>query len=322
MNLSEMVKNVKAECHPVTNIDGIIKRWLNRGQKVVGSKAPAGGWFWLRQYGYALTTAASTAEYALSPLVDTSKMINFRDETNNQNIGYVGDSQFRELIPGPTGTGQSFLYTMRGFSPVQYQPTSASALSFTSTSASDVTSYFVNVQGLDTNGILVYETVTLTGLSAAVTTNSYTKILALSKNAATNGIITATSNAGVVTNVVIARKDRATTHPIVYLYDIPSAVSTLYYDFTMKLLDIVDDNDISLIPEQYHDVIETYAKYQCFKHLNNPTMAQAIAGEFQSRIQDMITDSHQPAKQWTMSEIEPEDWGAFGGRYPSNFPSE
>ena len=38
MNVEEQVKNVNAECHPITDIDAIIIRWLNRGQKIVQSK--------------------------------------------------------------------------------------------------------------------------------------------------------------------------------------------------------------------------------------------------------------------------------------------
>lgn len=321
MNVSEMVKNVNSECHPATNIDAIIKRHLNRGQKVIASKGPKGGWFWLRQYGYTLTTSNGISDYALSPLVDISKVINFRDETNDQALGYLTDSQFRTVEPSPDGTGTGFLYTVRGFSPVQNQPSSASTLSFTSTSASDVTSYIINVQGLNASSVLVYETVTLTGATPVVTTNSYTKIFALSKNIATNGIVTCTSNSGGVTNVVIPRKERHISHPVVFVYDVPSATGTLYYDFTMKLPDIVDDNDISLIPEQYHDAIETYAKFQTYKHLNNPTMAGIVAQEFDKRIVDMLQDTNKPQGLWTMNEIDV-DLDAFGGRYPSNYPAE
>lgn len=322
MNLSEMVKNVKAECHPVTNIDGIIKRWLNRGQKVIASKAPQGGWFWLRQYGYTLTTVSGTSDYALSPLVDTSKIINFRDETNSQGISYISDSQFREINPGPDSTtGQEYLYTIRGFSPVQNQPTSASVLSLVSSSASDVTSYIVNIQGLNGSNILVNESVTLTGTTPVATTNSYTKVLALSKNLNTNGTVTITSNSGGVTNVVIAPKNRAISHPVVFLFNYPDGTGPLYYDFTIKLPDITDDNDISLIPEQYHDAIELYAKVQCFRHLANVPMAQTTAAEFMDRLNDMRNDAPQPARMWALSEVSYDSEG-FGGRYPSNYPSE
>lgn len=319
MNVEEMVKNVKAECHPITNIDGIIRRWLNRGQKVIQSKAPKGGWFWLRQWDYAITTANGVSDYALSPLVDTSKVINIRNEDTPCSFGYMTDQEFRRRDPGADGSGQGFLYTLRGFSPVQNQPSSASTLSFTSSSASDTTT-LVNIQGLNSSSVMVGETVAMNGTSAVVTTNSYIKVLVLSKDATSVGTFTATSNSGAVTNVRIAPKYRAISHPIVFIYNIPDATDTLKYDFTMNLPEITENDDISLIPEKYHDAVELYAKSQCFKHLNNPTMAQIVMGEFNQRIEDMKTDQYQPRGPVVMPDFNP-GFSPKIANLPSYFPS-
>lgn len=318
MNLSEMVLNVKSECHPITNIDGIIKRHLNRGQKVVASKGPKGGWVWLRQWGYTLTTVASQQEYSLSPLVDTSKIIIFRDQATPGYIANISDQEYGMFDPGPVSTGNAYLYRLKGFSPVQNQPTSSSLLSLVSTSVAD-TAVIVNIQGLNGSGVLVNETVTTNGTVAVSSVNSYARILSLSKGTISLGTISITSNAAAVNNVSIAPKDRATTHPVIALTNIPDSVDTLYYDFTMKLPDITSDNDISLMPEQYHDSIELYAKEQVFKHLNNPTMAQLVNAEFESRINDMKMDFTKPNGVWTLNDFEP--FADFSGPpLPSNFP--
>ncbi len=319
MNLSEMVKNVKAECHPITNIDGIIKRWLNRGQKVVQSKAPKGGWSWLRQWGYTFSTTSGVSEYALSPLVDTSKIINIRDESSPSSLGYMSDQEFREADPGPTGTGDAYLYTLRGFSPVQNQPSSSSVLSLVSSSAAD-TSVVINIQGLNSSSVMVGETVAMTGTTPVSTTNSYVKIMVLSKDRASTGTITGTSNSGGVTNFRLSPKERAGSYPIVFIYNIPDSTDTLTYDFTMKLPDILNDDDISLIPEIYHDVPELYAKHQCFKHLNNATMAQISMSEFLQRIEDMKSDQQQPRGILTLSDYRP-TYYPTESRLPSNFPA-
>lgn len=297
-----MVKNVKAECHPTTNIDGIIKRWLNSGQKVVASKGPKGGWFWLRQYGYYFTTTADVTDYALSPLVDTSKLITIYDTASPQTIRPMSEQSFRNINPGPTATGTPYLYTLKGFSPVQNQPSSASVLTFVSSSGSD-TSVVVNVQGLDASNVLVGETVTLNGTSSVSTTLSYSKVMILSKSDKSVGKVTCTSNSGGVTNVVISPYDRHVSHPVIGLFNIPDSTDTIYYDFTMKLQNIYDDNDISLIPEQYHDVPELYAKHRCFKHLNNTAMAQMTLQELELRIKEMQDDYKQPNGVFSVNSV-------------------
>lgn len=319
MNLSEMVKNVKAECHPITNIDGIIKRWLNRGQKIVQSKAPKGGWSWLRQWGYTFSTTSGVSEYALSALVDTSKIINIRDEVSPRSFDFMSDQEFRRIEPGPTGSGDGYLYTLRGFSPVQNQPSAASTISLVSTSVAD-TAVVVNIQGLNSSSVMVGETVTMTGTTPVSTTNSYVKIMVLSKDRASTGTITGTSNSGAVTNFKIAPKDRASSYPIVFIYNIPDSTDTLTYDFTMKLPDILNDDDISLIPEIYHDVPELYAKHQCFKHLNNASMAQMAMVEFLQRIEDMKADQQQPRGSIVLSDYRP-TYYPQESRLPSNFPA-
>jgi hypothetical protein len=313
-----MVKNVKAECHPATNIDGIIKRWLNRGQKYVAAKGPKGGWPWLRQYGYTLTTASGTSAYALSPLVDTSKLITFYETSSPQHIGYMSEQEFRMREPGPTATGVPYLYRLKGFSPVQNQPSSASAIAISSSSASD-TAVDVNIQGLDSSNVFTVEKKTLTGTTPVSTTTTFTKILGVSKDASSVGKVTLTSNSGGVTNLVLAAYDRAASHPIVDFFTIPSSTLTIYYDFTLKLPNIYGDDDISLLPEQYHDAPELYAKTECFKHLNNSAMAQLTFQQLESRIKDMRDECYQPNGVWSLDSVDaPRD--VIEARLPASFP--
>jgi len=316
MNLAEMVENVNVECHPNTVIDTSIKRWLNAGQKIVASKAPKHGWFWLRQFDYTFATTSENDEYALSPLVDTSKIIMLRDEEVPRMIVNMTDQYFRSFEPGPTATGDSYIYRVVGFSPVQNQPTSASVLTFVSDSVSD--NQLIRIQGRDSSDVFIQETVTLNGTSSVPSTKSFAKVMSLSKSAATVGAVTCTSNAGVVTNVEISASSRSISHPIVKLFSIPDSVKTITYDFTMKMQNIVNDNDISLLPEQYHDVPELYAKHRCYNHLNNPQMAGALLQEFLLRIEDMKNDHVQPSSVWSVGSDS--DDSIPLGVFPSNFP--
>lgn len=84
------------------------------------------------------------------------------------------------------------------------RPTSASTLSFTSTSASDTQVATIFGSNLATAPFAKSENLTLTGLTAAVSVNSYTDVYYVSLASAAVGTITCTSNAGAVTVLTIA----------------------------------------------------------------------------------------------------------------------
>jgi hypothetical protein len=302
MNVDEMIDNVNAECHPITNIDTIIRRWLDRGQKVIASKRD---WFWLRQYQYSISTVSGTDAYALSPLVDTSKVITLYSTDLPRHIPNVTEQQARRFDPGSDGTGDPYQYSIIRFDPVQNQPSSASVLTFVSDTADTAT---IRVQGLDGSSVMVQETVTLNGTTPVLTTASFTQVMSLSKSATTTGQVTCTSNSGGVTNVVIPANERTMSHPVIRVENAPDSVDTLYYDFTMKLP-----------PEQYHDVIELYAIRRCWAHLNNPANEQIAFAEFQSRVEDMKRDDHQPNGITTLDSVTGPD-GRFVTQLPAWYP--
>jgi hypothetical protein len=119
--------------------------------------------------------------------------------------------------------------------------------------------------------------------------------------------------------VVIPANERTMSHPVIRVENAPDSVDTLYYDFTMKLPTLTADTDISLIPEQYHDVIELYAKHRVYNHMNNPTQAQIAFGEFQARIEDMKRDDHQPSGITTLDSVDGPD-GPYVSQLPAYYP--
>lgn len=323
MNVAEMKKNVKTTCHPITNIDAFIVRMLDRGQKVIASKHQ---FSWLRQYRYTLATVDSQEFYSLSPMVNTSKIIHIYDPTNEQHYGNMTEAEFRRYEPNPQ-SGMGYLYRMVGFSPVQNQPTASATITIVSDSASDTTQV-VTIQGLNGDGIFYIEEATLNGLTDVTLTTACTKVLSLSKSAVTTGTVTVSATVGSTTTdlVSIAPSYRSISHPVIGIFNIPDAVNTLYYDFTMKLPTLSSDNHISLIPEQYHDAIELYAIHRVYNLLNNQSMSAQAFIEFQGqdprglggRIGDMIADDYTPNGVWTLNSFETQ--GLQEARLPSMYP--
>jgi hypothetical protein len=314
-----MVKNVNAIAHPITNIDAIIIRWLDRGQKHILSQGGEKGWFWLRKRGFTLDTVADTQYYALSPLVDISKVITFYDVNTPKHIRNMTEQEFRRYEPGPDSTGTPYLYRVVDFWPVQNQPSSSSVLTMVSSDATD-TAVDVNVVGLDGSGVRTSEAVTLNGTSSVTTVASYTRVLSLSKDAVSVGQVTITSNAAAVTNVVIPAKDRSISHPVIALFSIPDSVATLNYDFYMQLQDLTVGDDISMIPEKYHNVIEDFATEKVALSLNNPTLAQLMGQSVREKIAAMRAENIEPSGIWSLNSFEPRFYPRTphfpGGRFP------
>lgn len=289
MNLSEMITNVNAECGFTTNIDTLLKKWANQGQKKFVSSAKPHFFSWLKVNGLTLTTEADVEEYSLSPLVDTSKLINIYSRERRWIVDVISRKEFQRRYPDPSiASGDPEIAYISGFSPFNKQPSSASVLTLVSSSISDTS--VVTIVGLNQNGVLITEEVTLTGTTPVDSTNQFTRVFQKSTNAFLTGIVTITSNAGAVTNVVISPRDRQGIFPKITFYPTPSQARTFYYDAVMRLPQLVNNNDMSLIPEQFHDGIEDYMKHMGFRHKKDFPSAAACLSQFKERVQEAIAD--------------------------------
>lgn len=295
MNVNEMVRNVKGECHPITNLDTKIIRDLDRGQKIIYSKR---NWSWGHLHGFSFNTIPTVDTYALSPLVDVSKLMVLTVPSYNRTLEFMTESMFQtQFIWSILSTGTPNIFRLNGFDPVQNQPIAVSLLEFVSDDATDITQV-VRIQGLNLAGIMVSESVVLTGVVPVSSVNAYTRIFSLSKEV-TAGAVTVTSDLGLVTNVIFAPNDTVLQHPRVSLYPIPDAALAINYDFYMRLPTLRNGQDISLIPEQYHDTIELYAKARMFAHQNKKQDESFAMQEFVARVEDMTRDDYQPSGLWS-----------------------
>lgn len=321
MNLSEIVNNVNAELGSATNINSLIKLWANRGQKEFISTANTSShlFSWLALTELTLTTVANQKEYTLSSLVDVGKTIIMTDRTAPKKITIISRQDLLERVPNPDNhTGNPEFAYLSGYSPVANQPTSASTLSLVSSSASDTTAV-VKIEGLNASGVLVGEEVTLDGVTPVVTTNTYSRVFGRSNNNYLSGILTITSNAGVVTNAVVGPRQRQGLYPKIVLYPTPSDARTLYYDAYMVLPELVNDNDFSLIPEQYHNAIEFYCLYRGQLHKKDQGLAEHYLQAFKNRIAEAMQDDKGPKRQIVLKSDSPTHFLAEG-RLPGNYP--
>jgi hypothetical protein len=103
---------------------------------------------------------------------------------------------------------------------------------------------------------IVEEEVQLNGSTPVATTNSFTTLTKISKSDRTMGYITATSNAGGVTNVVLDAGENEVTVFGINLYPTPTAIETITYEFVPTHPILSKFSDTTLFPAQYHPLLQ------------------------------------------------------------------
>ncbi|MGE0630963.1 MAG: hypothetical protein AB7O96_01040 [Pseudobdellovibrionaceae bacterium] len=317
MHLSEIVNNVRAEVQPASNIDSLIKKWANRAQKRFLIEAKH-NFSWLVLDKLTFTTNAGEGDVTLSPIVDVGKTIVITDRVSPRKITVITREQFYNSVPNPTtNQGTPKVAFLSGYSPVQFQPSSDSQLSIVSSSTSDVTSV-VRIEGLNASGVPIGEDVILNGTTPVSTVNSYSRILGRSINAFLTGVLTITSNAGAVTNAVIGPRQRQALYPKITLWPTPSTAQTFYYDAYSVVTELTGDNDFSIIPEDYHEAIESFCCYRGFNLKKDPVMAQSSLANFKDVVMLAVADDKGPRKSIQM-ESRPSIYSDFSN-LPGNYP--
>lgn len=153
-----------------------------------------------------------------------------------------------------TDTGHPLQFRLASRSAVQAQPTSSSTIRIVSSSASDTTAAkAITVRGVTANGV-TSESLTPNGISQVTSTNSFSKILAVTKGAAWVGNLTMTSNAGAVTNLFLFPTEYGRNYQQIELLVSPSA-DVIEYRFIRQPIILSSDNDIPDIPPPHSQIL-------------------------------------------------------------------
>ena len=287
-SLSDIVSNVQNEVLDTsTSIASIIKNYINRRYF---QSLRAINWENINT-NYTFNTISGTQSYVLPD--DFGKPFIVRDATNNNEISELDyQALISQNISVISSSGLPTQYSIIE-DRVQNQPSSSSTLSIVSDSPSDTTQT-VLVRGISAS-LEVYESVSLNGTSAVITTNSYTRIISISKSAVTSGKVTATSNSGAVT--VIAIPPVITTpffKKITFNY-IPSSVVTISIPYYIKPSPLVDDNDYPII--DISDGIELGAIADTWRYKRQFAKASVFEGQFAQFLNDYIWDKENKPNQ-------------------------
>lgn len=287
-SLTDILSNVQNEVLDTsTSIQSVIKNYINRRYFQI---LRAINWENINP-SYTFNTIAGTQSYVLPD--DFGKPFIVRDATNQNELAELDyQSLISKNISIISSSGIPTQYSIIE-DRIQNQPTASSILTLVSTSVSDTTQNIL-IRGISSD-LEVYESVSISGTSSVTTTNSYTRVISISKSAVSVGKITATSNTGTVT--VIAIPPVVTTpffKKITFNY-IPSSIITIALPYYIKPSVLVDDNDYPII--DVSDGIELGAIADTWRYKRQFAKASVFEGQFAQFLNDYIWDKENKPNQ-------------------------
>lgn len=201
--------------------------------------------FMLYPVAQTISVSAGTSLYPLHDAFLTPQY--FRSRADGRPLRVVPPNKLLDYLPDPTDTaGTPRHVQLTGVSKIQNQPTSASVIAI----AGADTSKTVTITGDTATGIQS-ETITV-GNSGAI---AFTQILDFRKNGTGwTGTMTATSNAGAVTNLSLGASQYGRQFPLIKSVVTPDAADTWEYNFFRQPKQLSDDYDIPDTPEPFASI--------------------------------------------------------------------
>jgi hypothetical protein len=224
-----------------------------------------------------ITTVSGQREYTLSPLFDkpilfyntTCKTPLIETPPRNQ------EDERLDLSDTPQGTASQFYYS--GYAAVKNQPTSASVVTAVSSNGADIGSnYQIAVKGVNTDGDITVDVLTLDGITPVVGTHTFQAggILAVTKSGATSGTVTLTSNSGAVTLITLTPNELGKQYRKIRLLASPTTAETILYRFYRKPIYLVNNYDVPDIPYPYSQIL-VYDALLMFATYNTDMQSEA-----------------------------------------------
>lgn len=209
---------------------------------------------------YNLSATASTRDYALR--YDLESIIKIWDATNGQELieqtvqDYIRFVAPIEEVSGNVQTGQVDKYVDIGSKSVSALLSTADQVQVLSTSASDVSPMVIRITG-EVSGMPVSENITLTGVTAATSTNTFDSGAELTISAGTSdgtlqdlvGVVTVREQ-DTTSNVLakLAPNERAPYYKWIRFNPTPASAFTATIWYKKRWYPLVNDNDVPLVP--------------------------------------------------------------------------
>lgn len=223
---------------------------------------------------YEFTSVADQRDYYID--VALNKVLTLRDTTNQVLLDQIFEEEVEALDPEMNDSGTPYYYSMYGYSQTKGQPSSASVITISSSSASDATgSEKVRISGI-VDGVEDTELLTLNGTSDVVGTKQFTEVRQLVKNTTTAGIVTVTANAAAVTLAEIPADFYVKEYQPIYLWQKPSGAFNYVLRGFRKPKPLVNAEDSPELPSEYHELVKIGAVIRGHADLFRNSVADSL----------------------------------------------
>lgn len=297
-----------------------LTRWLNEGYRHIMAKP---GREQLRDETITLTTEASRAVYALPQAV--AKVYAVWQTTNQVRVRMMTRDQYRTINAGQNQQSNfAYQWVPMGWGPVMRQP-GGTGLWVSSDSASDVTQK-VNVQGFFTNGDTSPEvqSAVLNGVSRVQigTGTTWDLLERLDITAVGVGVIRV-YDAVTAGNELLRLQPGQTSaqYQHIAFFPTPSAVIDYKFDVCLALTDLVNANDIPLLPPDFHDMLPLYARLRDERRAGADARLVWDNAEMKERLLELERYVNWPKDyQPTVGNaMRGTGWNNLGAYYPADF---
>jgi len=318
MTFEEMLTEVRDDVRAGVDTETTtrLKRYLNDGQKRILSRTDLTN---LRNGTLQFTTEANRSSYGFVQamrLIDKVTQVSNGSYLRARSIDWL-----RQMDPGQNASGLPTDWIDMGWQPVFRQPDSTGV--WAASSGADTTQV-VHLRAVRANGDeQPLSSTTLTGttrvqlgtLSDLVLIRSLTLDVAAVGNvtfydAAAAGNELARFPIGVLSN----------RWKIGRLWPTPSAALEYEVDGQLAIMTMVNDDDVPMLPDDYHDVLPTYARMRWYRWLSDMPRYVTNRDELAARIQELRAYSEFP-QGYTPRLAERNyglRWNNLGGQYPAD----
>jgi hypothetical protein len=202
-------------------------------------------------------------------------------QTNDRRLTFMTRDRYRSMDPAERATGVPSHYVPEGYG-VLFKKLLADGGIWAVSSAAGDTTQVLTYEGISTNGDQVSPAqVTLTGVTrvrlGAVT---FHDLLGWNLSAVAVGTVSLYDAAAVGNEIArIAIGQRSVRYDMFRLWPTPAQVLPYVVDGQFKILDLVQDADVPMWPESYHDVLCDYGRMKEYERTQDPRLSIA-SGQF------------------------------------------
>jgi hypothetical protein len=135
---------------------------------------------------------------------------------------------------------------------------------------------------------LFEEEIELNGATAVATGRSFTTLVKITKSDRTHGTVTATSNTGGVTNLILDPGETECEIAFINLYPVPTKTETINFEAYIKHPFLYKYSDSPLFPSPFHPLLQLDLDIKLMNEWHKQEVSEQIISRREKLLNDMI----------------------------------